>query len=200
VHRDPIFIYLSEVPVDASEVGGAVAVVVHDVAAQLPDGPLELVAVELELGEPAPDGAERVQQRVGLLPRALLQGRHHGVLGVQETVLLLLLRRRRRLLRLAVAGHERPHQPPVLQALCPARVGLSGAEGRERKKIRNRESATRAERSGAECGHLAAAGQGLVVGAARVRGQAEGAGDGGGGGARGGCHARARVLGWCCVR
>jgi hypothetical protein len=149
VHRDPVFIYLSEVPVDAFEVGVAVAVVVHDVAAQLPDGPLELVAVELELGEPAPDGAERVQQCVGLLPRALLHGRHHGVLGVQETVLLLLLLLRRR--RLAVGGHERPHQPPVLQALCPARVGLSGAEGRERKE-ENSESRerdeSRAERSG----------------------------------------------------
>jgi hypothetical protein len=37
--------HLSDVLVDASEVDGGVAVVVHDVAAQLPDGALELVAV-----------------------------------------------------------------------------------------------------------------------------------------------------------
>jgi hypothetical protein len=119
--------HLSEVLVDASEVGGALAVVVHDVAAQFPDGPLELVAVELELRKPAPDAVERVQQRVGLLPHALLHGRHHGFLWVEA----VLMRR-----RLRVGGHERLHHPLVLQALPGAaprtpttrRVGLSGAE------------------------------------------------------------------------
>jgi len=84
---------LSEVLVDAPEVGGALAVVVHDVAAELPDGPLELVAVELELREPPADAVERVQQRVGLLPHALLDGRHDGVPGVEAAVLLLLQQR-----------------------------------------------------------------------------------------------------------
>jgi len=147
--------YLSEVLVDASEVGGAVAVVVHDVAAQLPDGPLELVAVELELREPAPDAVERVQQRVGLLPHALLHGRHHGVLGVEAAVLLLLR------LRLPVGGgHERPHQPLVLQAV-PGAAAESGSvrqaprEGKRkfeikrwRREQRQRQSAGTSRRRG----------------------------------------------------
>lgn len=112
------FVDLSEVLVDASEVGGALAVVVHDVAAQFPDGPLELVAVELELRKPAPDAVERVQQRVGLLPHALLHGRHHGFLWVEA----VLLRR-----RLRVGGHERLHHPLVLQALAAAGLVVGAA-------------------------------------------------------------------------
>lgn len=93
------FLNLSEILVEAAEVDGALAVVVHDVAAQLPDGALELVAVELELREPPPDALERMQQSLGLLPHALLDGRHDGLLGVAL---------------LAVHVDERPHQLPLV--------------------------------------------------------------------------------------
>lgn len=109
---------LSEILVDAPEVGGALAVVVHDVAAELPDGPLELVAVELELREAAPDAVERVEQRVGLLPHALLDGRHDGVLGVEPSVLLLVLLQLLVVVlvqqRLRVDANEGPVRPFVL--------------------------------------------------------------------------------------
>lgn len=93
------FLNLSEILVEAAEVDGALAVVVHDVAAQLPDGALELVAVELELREPPADALERMQQALGLLPHALLDGRHDGLLGVAL---------------LAVHVDERPHQLPLV--------------------------------------------------------------------------------------
>ena len=126
--------HLSEVLVDAPEVGGALAVVVHDVAAQLPDGPLELVAVELELREPAADAVERVQQRVGLLPHALLDGRHDGVLGVEAAVLLLLQQ------RLRVDADERPPRPLVLRNQPTKPSSRSRMPG---KKNRNHEAAGR---------------------------------------------------------
>lgn len=183
--------HLSEILVDAPEVCGALAMVVHDVAAELPDGPLELVAVELELREAAPDAVERVQQRVGLLPHALLDGRHDGVLGVEPSVLLLvvvlLLMQ-----RLRVDADEGPvHRPFVLRANQNSRLSLSGT-GEIGKS-----------RGGSGGAYLAAAR--VVKGAPRVGGQAEGARDGGGGGgARGGGHAwaaRGGVLGfwdgWC---
>lgn len=109
------FLNLSEVLVEAAEVDGALAVVVHDVAAQLPDGPLELVAVELELREPAADALERMQQPLGLLPHALLDGRHDGVLGVPL---------------LSVHVDERPHQLPLVLRILGAAAGLvEGAAG-----------------------------------------------------------------------
>lgn len=109
------FLNLSEILVEAAEVDGALAVVIHDVAAQLPDGPLELVAVKLELREPAADALERMQQPLGLLPHALLDGRHDRVLGVAL---------------LAVHVDERPHQLPlVLRILGAAARLVEGAAG-----------------------------------------------------------------------
>lgn len=109
------FLNLSEILVEAAEVDGALAVVVHDVAAQLPDGALELVAVELELREPPADALERMQQALGLLPHALLDGRHDGLLGVAL---------------LAVHVDERPHQLPlVLRILGAAARLVEGAAG-----------------------------------------------------------------------
>lgn len=126
---------LSEILVDAPEVGGALAVVVHDVAAELPDGPLELVAVELELREAAPDAVERVEQRVGLLPHALLDGRHDGVLGVEPSVLLLVLLQLLVVVlvqqRLRVDANEGPVRPFVLRANQNSRLSLSGTGGIE---------------------------------------------------------------------
>lgn len=115
------FLNLSEVLVEAAEVDGALAVVVHDVAAQLPDGPLELVAVELELREPAADALERMQQPLGLLPHALLDGRHDGVLGVPL---------------LSVHVDERPHQLPlVLRILLPPLTNASTPEIEEPRAV-----------------------------------------------------------------
>jgi hypothetical protein len=167
---------LPEILLDAPEVDRGLAVVVHDVAAQLPDGPLELVAVELELREPAPDAVQRVQQPLGLPPHALLHGRHDGVLGVA--------------LRLAV--DQRPHHPVVLQAPVHSVPG-----GRERERDGSKSSDDCPGERAGNNKYLAAVR--LVEGAVGIRRQREGAGDGGGGGARGGRHARrdARVLGGC---
>lgn len=104
---------LSDILVEAPEVDGGLAVIIHDVAPQLPDGSLELVAVELELGEPPADALERMQQPVGLLLHALLHGRHDRLLGV--TALL------------AVHVDERPHQPLVLRILGAAARLVEGA-------------------------------------------------------------------------
>lgn len=113
LHR---FLNLPQILLQAPEVDRPLAVVIHDVAAQLPDGPLELVAVELQLRQAAADSLERMQQALGLLLHALLHGRHDRLLGV---VLLP-----------TVHVHERPHHPLLLLQILRAAARLvEGAAG-----------------------------------------------------------------------
>ena len=185
------FLNLSEILVEAAEVDGALAVIVHDVAAQLPDGALELVAVELELREPPPDALERMQQSLGLLPHALLDGRHDGLLGVAL---------------LAVHVDERPHQLPLVLRILLSPLTHASTPASETPEIegprvvvvvvgRWRPAGRQTERQ-RDRTYLGAAAR-LVEGAAGVGREAEGAGDGRGGGARGGRrHGRAGWLGF----